>query len=208
MTDEPTSPVASGDASGSSQPRAGGGRPCSPSSLAPSQEAPCPGSWGSAPPTSVCTLVLTGPAPGTPHSPGVSPASLRRVDRVRMRTPGSEGPDRQEGSPGEGECVEAEPLLLFSPEPPTASPSLRSKPTTPAEAIPRTELTSGSGILGPWVRRWQGPGLLHPSLTCALAANPAPQGVVPPAQTGSAGPRVQQPPEPLGRAAGPAPRLL
>lgn len=173
MTDEPTSPVASGDASGSSQPWAGGGCLCSPSSLAPSQEAPSPGSRGSGlpppaplpPPIAVCTLVLTGPAPGTPHSPGVSPASLRRVDGVRMRTPGSEGPDRQEGGrPGEGECVEEEPPLLFSPEPPTASPSLRSKPTTSLEAIPRTAAhlrLPDPGALGKEVARaWPPPPLL------------------------------------------------
>ena len=181
------------------------------------QEAPSPDSCGSGlsppapspPPFSVCTLVLTGSASGTPHSPGVSPASRRRVDVVRMRTPGSEGSDWQEGGhPGEGECVEEEPPLLFSPEPPTASPSLRSKPTASLEAIPRTAAhlrLPDPGALGKQVSgAWPSSPLLL-DLCSGRCLCPT-EGGAP--STDSDGPQVKKPPEPLGRAAGPAPCLL
>lgn len=149
----------------------------SPSSLAPSRKLPpqtpvdgLPPPAPSPPPFSVCPLVLTGSASGTPYSPLASPASRCRVDAVRMRTPGSEGSEWQEGGLlGRGSAWRSSPRFLFSPEPPTASPSLRSKPTASLEAIPRRAAHLRLPDPGPWVSRRQGPGLLQPfSLACAL----------------------------------------
>lgn len=87
-----------------------------------------------------------------------------------MRTPGSEGSEWQEGGLlGRGSAWRSSPRFLFSPEPPTASPSLRSKPTASLEAIPRRAAHLRLPDPGPWVSRRQGPGLLQPfSLACAL----------------------------------------
>ena len=132
-----------------------------PSSLAPSRKLPpqtpvdgLPPPAPSPPPFSVCPLVLTGSASGTPYSPGVSPASRCRVDAIRMRTPGSEGSEWQEGGLlGRGSAWRSSPRFLFSPEPPTASPSLRSKPTASLEAIPRRAAHLRLPDPGPWVSR-------------------------------------------------------
>lgn len=103
--------------------------------------------------------------------------------------------------------MEEEPPLLFSPEPPTASPSLRSKPTASLEAIPRTAAhlpLPDPGALGKQVAgAWPSSPLLD---LCSGRRLCPTEGGAP--STDSAGPQVKQPPEPLGRAAGPAPCLL
>ena len=193
MTDESAGPVASGDASGSSHPWAGGGWPYSPSSLAPSRKLPpqTPVDLGSHPqpphhPLSQCALwsslgLLQGhpTALECPQHHGVGwmwsgwePQGLKGLT------------GRRGAILGRGSAWRRSPCSYFLQNPPLPPLLWGPSPLPPLKPFQGQQLTSGSQILGPWVSRCQGPGLLHPfSLTCALAAVSAPQRVAPPAQT-------------------------